>query len=448
MRRYPIVLALILLAAAEAPTPAAPAPAQPIPAGSLLQKSFRMEVSILHAPLPQTPPKAALARLLRKTEPLQLVDSLPADTPAVPVVFLDSHPSAAPWPMDEGELAQFGRGLSDTDKQGHRGCKAITVLTFAGPGRAALSTYQRSLVLIAELAKETGGIVWDSETRELFSQAAWRKRSQDLTPNGLPSVMSQIKVDSYRKGQRRRRVTLGMRKFALPDVAINEGVVSYIGMNRVIELVSQRFIEGSFPSAPGRFPVAIDDVIHPGARKALASARGPGAKGRTELNLAIGKSERGDPENSLVEIVFPGADQTPLERQGEMLRQLFGDLDRTGTLVHDEELAAASARAKQTVLQYKPRYAEARPLSGERLAVMVPFEMSSGRHEYMWVEVLRWEGSSIHGVLANQPRDVPMLKAGARVNIQEDAIFDYMLQKPDGSTEGNLTASIIQRQQN
>lgn len=108
-----------------------------------------MEVGILHAPLPQTPPQAALARLLGNSEPLKLVDRLPENTPEVPVVFLDSHPSTEPWPMGEEELAHFGRGLSAADKQALRASKAVTVLTFKGPGRAALATYRRSLVLIA-----------------------------------------------------------------------------------------------------------------------------------------------------------------------------------------------------------------------------------------------------------------------------------------------------------
>lgn len=407
-----------------------------------------MEVGILHAPLPRTSPKAALARLLGKTELLHLVDSLPAEAPPFPVVSVVSHPSKAPWPMDEEGIAHFGRGLSEADKQGIRGCKAITVLTFTGPGGTALSTYRRSIVLVAELAKETGGVVWDSETREMFSQAAWNKRSQDFTPSGLPNVSSQITMRSDSNGELARRITVGMRKFALPDVVINEGVVSYIGMNKVIDLVCQRFIEGAFPSVPGRLRIAIDDVLHPEVRRALASARGPGAKGRAELSLAIGKRDKGDPENSLVEIVFPGAEETRHERQGELLRQLFGDLDHIDNMVHDEELSEASARAKQTVLQYKPRYAETPPKSGERLAVKVPFEMSSGRHEYMWVEVLRWQGSTIHGLLASQPRYVPNLKARARVAVQEEAIFDYILKKADGSTEGNQTGPIIQRQQN
>ncbi len=407
-----------------------------------------MEVGILHAPLPHTPPKAALARLLGKSEALQLVDRLPENTPAVPVVFLDSHPSTEPWPMGEEELAHFGRGLSATDKQGLRASKAVTVLTFKGPGLAALATYRRSLVLIAELAKETGGLVWDQETREMFSQTAWAKRSQDWSESGMPIVRSQITIHGYRNGELARMITLGMRKFALPDVVINQVATGHVAMPKVIDLLCQRFVEGTFLAAPGKLTVAIDDVLQTEARKALASARAPGAQGRSELSLASGEHDEGDPENPLVEIVFPGAEATRPERQGELLRQLFGNQERIADVVHDEELMAASARARQTALQYKPRYAKAPPGSGERLVVKAPFATASGGHEYMWVEVLRWQGATIYGLLESEPRDVPKLKSGARVEVAESAIFDYILHKPDGSREGDLTGELIARHQN
>jgi uncharacterized protein YegJ (DUF2314 family) len=116
--------------------------------------------------------------------------------------------------------------------------------------------------------------------------------------------------------------------------------------------------------------------------------------------------------------------------------------------VHDEELMAASARARQTALQYKPRYAKAPPRSGERLVVKAPFATASGGHEYMWVEVLRWQGATIYGLLESEPRDVLKLKSGARVEVAESAIFDYILHKPDGSREGDLTGELIARHQN
>jgi uncharacterized protein YegJ (DUF2314 family) len=62
----------------------------------------------------------------------------------------------------------------------------------------------------------------------------------------------------------------------------------------------------------------------------------------------------------------------------------------------------------------------------------------------MWVEVLRWEGKTIHGVLQNDPYDVPDMKAGARVDVSEDSIFDYIHRGADGGLEGNETGRLIE----
>jgi uncharacterized protein YegJ (DUF2314 family) len=65
----------------------------------------------------------------------------------------------------------------------------------------------------------------------------------------------------------------------------------------------------------------------------------------------------------------------------------------------------------------------------------------------MWVEVIRWEGKKITGLLDNDPFEIPTLKAGARVVVEEDTLFDYILTRPGGATEGNETGAIIEKQQ-
>jgi uncharacterized protein YegJ (DUF2314 family) len=63
----------------------------------------------------------------------------------------------------------------------------------------------------------------------------------------------------------------------------------------------------------------------------------------------------------------------------------------------------------------------------------------------MWVEVVRLNGDTIDGVLQNDPFEVPGLKAGARVEVYADAIFDYVLVKPDGSRGGNETGRLLEK---
>jgi len=65
----------------------------------------------------------------------------------------------------------------------------------------------------------------------------------------------------------------------------------------------------------------------------------------------------------------------------------------------------------------------------------------------MWVEVVRWQGRTIRGILQNDPFEVPDLKSGARVEVKEGSLFDYILEKKDGTKEGNETGRLIERQQ-
>ena len=64
----------------------------------------------------------------------------------------------------------------------------------------------------------------------------------------------------------------------------------------------------------------------------------------------------------------------------------------------------------------------------------------------MWVEVASWKGSRIFGTLQNEPFDIPTLRAGQRVEVLEDDVFDYIFTRADGSTEGNEAGKIIESQ--
>jgi uncharacterized protein YegJ (DUF2314 family) len=63
----------------------------------------------------------------------------------------------------------------------------------------------------------------------------------------------------------------------------------------------------------------------------------------------------------------------------------------------------------------------------------------------MWVEVSSWNDNTIVGLLANEPEDVPDLHAGATVKVNQKDVFDYILNKADGSVEGNETSKEIEK---
>ena len=110
---------------------------------------------------------------------------------------------------------------------------------------------------------------------------------------------------------------------------------------------------------------------------------------------------------------------------------------------HDQALLAASQRARKKALSIGKRYAKGPPF-GEQLLVKVPFQTSDGGDEWMWVEVVSWNGDEIDGILQNDPFDVPALKSGSRVDVKASQIFDYLLTKTDGSHEGNETSALLE----
>jgi uncharacterized protein YegJ (DUF2314 family) len=160
------------------------------------------------------------------------------------------------------------------------------------------------------------------------------------------------------------------------------------------------------------------------------------------VQLTRAEPEPGDADNRLLEISFPGAESGLQERHNATLSAIFGSNDALVMVGDDALIQAASQRAKQAVLAYKPLYSHGAPPL-EHLLVKGPFRRAHGGTEWMWVEVLRWEGSTIHGVLESDPDDVPELKSGARVDVREESIFDY-IRHADGGVEGNETGKLMQ----
>ena len=143
--------------------------------------------------------------------------------------------------------------------------------------------------------------------------------------------------------------------------------------------------------------------------------------------------------------MFPGKEGELHVRQEEMLVTLLGSADQPDAIRPDNpEFLAASQRAVNALMaKHKPRFVRGLP-AGETLLVKAGFTRpGTSRHEYMWLEVLRWEGQTLKGVLQNDPQDVPGLKRGAAVELDESAVLDYLVRRPDGSEEGNETGRAL-----
>jgi uncharacterized protein YegJ (DUF2314 family) len=68
-------------------------------------------------------------------------------------------------------------------------------------------------------------------------------------------------------------------------------------------------------------------------------------------------------------------------------------------------------------------------------------------HEWMWVEVTKWtDAKRLEGILWNDPFHIRKLKAGAKVTVATEEVFDYIFYHADGREEGNETGVLMEKQ--
>jgi hypothetical protein len=111
----------------------------------------------------------------------------------------------------------------------------------------------------------------------------------------------------------------------------------------------------------------------------------------------------------------------------------------------DPELAAVTARVQAHLPAVAKAFRGGLPL-GEHIVVKGPFSADDGTLEWMWVSVTGWTGDVVHGRLENDPQAVKSLKLGAKVDVKQASIADYLWLRGDGTTkEGGESAEVLKR---
>jgi uncharacterized protein YegJ (DUF2314 family) len=306
--------------------------------------------------------------------------------------------------------------------------------------------HRDALRLLHALASDLGGLVWDNETHQVFSPAAWKARRIDTLREVL-DLEDHVTLRAFSEGETTRVVTLGMRKFGLPDVVAKQvGAANSRPMGSLINLVCQTLHESTTVSDGSSVRVDAALLRSATARAAQQKRLMSGASGRATLRIRFAEPEEADADNQLIELVFSGTDESPQVRQAAILTQVYGTDDALLDADHeDAELKAARARALAAFRQLEGRIRAPR-VPGERFQVKAPFETQDGGHEWMWVEVVGWQGDTLLGILDNEPFAISGLRKGSQVEVAVDEIFDYIHYLPSGERVGNETQAIIERQ--
>jgi uncharacterized protein YegJ (DUF2314 family) len=240
---------------------------------------------------------------------------------------------------------------------------------------------------------------------------------------------------------------LGMEKFGLPDVAVERSVKSENkSVGSLINVFCQTIATNSVLKDPSRFPITLDALPASLAKDYREDVIEKGT-GKAELAIMRGTPDEGDPENEQVALDFrygKGANED--ERRSEFLERFWGGKDEIVSVNHDEAIKKASEEARRQLTAMKGKFRKGLP-AGSNLMVKGPFPRDDKGSEWMWVEVLKWSDDDVlSGSLQNSPFHIKALKAGANVSVKLTDAFDYILKNPDGSTEGNETGELMQKQ--
>ncbi|WP_428307829.1 DUF2314 domain-containing protein [Lacipirellula sp.] len=361
----------------------------------------------------------------------------------LPFVVVAEIDTAAYGPPSPDAVKHFGRGLDEKQTEWLQDSQKALTLSFVYSREAARATLQIAYATLGEIARETDGLIWDEQTRMIYSPEAWGEKLVDAA-KPLATAAEHTTIHAYRNGEHIRAITLGMSKFGLPDVVVETSpgsANSQVGL--LMNLFCQRLVEGAEFESPGKFELELKSIEQDELRKDMLGAVLENGKGVVRLTLRAGRRDEGDPENDLIELRFDeyeGPDE--FAKQELALTELFGSKEEIIGVEHNEKIEAASeaARAKLSDLQ---KGFDAGLKSGELLLVKAPFKTADGDREFMWVEVSSWKGDEISGTLQNEPFNVPDLKAGQKVTVSQAEVFDYLLSRPDGTEEGNETMKLI-----
>jgi uncharacterized protein YegJ (DUF2314 family) len=411
-----------------------------------------LTMGLYFTPAPKVDPKTALATTCAaRAKAFERVDSAAALVAAKGLAMKpDRHPAGDEPPSVEA-LRFVGVGLSPAQIEAVQKSEPAVAIIFVAPAAERWHALRAAYELVDCLAEATDGLVFDASTYQLFARDAFRAHRLEGWKDGTSAPRPHINAHYYAEETGYLRgITLGMDRFALPDLVVN-GFTRSDGPSATIlvDLVAAT-LEHEGALVDGRF-VDVDLDAPWLAGLVPADGLGAGATRKARFRIGVAAREDGDSDNRLWEIRFDGFPGAALqERQNAAFTQLFGAAaDKVMAANHDDgALAAASAHARAQLPAVKNRF-QAGLETGERLLVKAPFEVGGeeGGHEYMWIEIVSWKAGTLAGTLANEPDHIPKLHQGASVQVAEKDVYDWTLVHADGSTEGDETTRVLEQQE-
>jgi hypothetical protein len=416
------------------------------PEESAFAPQITFEFALFFTAEPGSDPRAVVAAL---AAPFRVVEQLDATTKAPQLAMrLIADPPEEYQSPDPGTLRFFGRGLDAEQVDALQAASQVLVLDLAFPPDDVWKLARAANELAVAAAEQTGALLWDDETREMFTPAAWRAARLDTWSETVPVLADHVTIHTYMDGDYARAITLGMAKFGLPDIVLEELTwsTSRAGGN-LINAVCQSLAESGRFAASGEYDLDLTAIRNAQARAAQLESPGENARGVARLRFELVRPEEGDPENRILALRFDRHDGTDEHaRQAAALGSLYGSTESVVQVRHTDELRVESEKARRQLPALAAAFRAGLP-PGEYIQVKAPFATPSGGTEWMWVEVTSWKGKKIDGLLRNDPVEVPSLHSGQKVAVSENDVFDFLHHFADGREEGNATGAILMKLQ-
>ncbi len=296
-----------------------------------------------------------------------------------------------------------------------------------------------------KITKNNNGYIYDEATREMFKASSWQKRRIiEGWIDGQIAIDKHIIIHYYQiRPKVYRLITLGMAKFGLPDIVIEDvfprkaSDLSSLIKLTAYELLNNNDIKKSITINLDKLALKYEYA------KYLKKYRYKNHKKAIILGFKKATKDEGDPDNRLIELTFNSKKgENIYATQARYLIDLFGSDDKVFvTNAYRDEMLAASKKDLAMLPEIKRIFNNKLKLN-EYIEVKAPFKYSDGR-EWMWVLVTSWKGDKIEGILNNKPYYIKNLHSGDKVIVNEKDIFDFVYHIVDGTEIGNETTKVI-----
>jgi uncharacterized protein YegJ (DUF2314 family) len=342
------------------------------------------------------------------------------------------------------------RGRSDyVDRlAGFRNVIAVRTSDLCIPPRAG---FWAAFATALAIAQRHSGMVLDVDTLRLVNTS---RPFSEFHEQGVPCFTYFVSCPTSKQGDTYWMTTEGMGRFGcaelqivgIPLIDINRLSFVLVALcQKLSSIITQQI--GALPAESTTIPLPTTvNLSWSDFKQACGeSTTDPvpkGCAGEAVFGLDLRKALQGDAE--MLTVVKPA--DVPGDFGAWLhgvVRAFFPSEDYIGSPTSESAMNSAHKHALATLPDAKQRYLRGEFASGH-FGVKKAYPVGDVGFEFLWIEVKTWTGDRIVGELVNEPRHVPGLALGQRVELTDSEIYDWVAMMPGRAAEGHFTDSVIE----